>query len=281
MFELVDDSIQFNSIQYLCLQKSQLGEMAGLREIYDEVGHPEHKLRLERSEDHFICGGCKEPGFGLRYKCPEENCNYILHDECGLGLEYGVPPAQRFFRNCDFKFHRQNPLPRTRICDICALDIRGFLYQCSHGDNDLHPHCANLPLTITLPDSNEVIELRQKIKSKCLKCQRKERTSGKVQGLSYVSSDGNLCYHVACLKEACLDNWKKGYFQLDVLANEDNKILALQNLAPNQVARPNKAQSSNAMKGIRLLITFLKLIVSAILGEPFTLVSTLFQISQN
>ncbi|MBA0629670.1 hypothetical protein Godav_024188 [Gossypium davidsonii] len=211
--------------------------MAGLLEIHDKDGHPEHKLKLERSEVPFICGGCKELGFGLRYQW-------------------------------------------TRICDICALDIRGFLYQCSHGDIDLHPHCASLPLTFTLPDSNELIELRENTKSRCLKCQRKER-AGKVQGLSYVSSDGKLCYHVACLKEACLDNWKRGYFQLDVLANEENKILALQNLAPNQVVRPSEGQSSNAMKGIKLLITFLKLVVSAILGEPFTLVSTLFQIAQN
>ncbi|TYJ16270.1 hypothetical protein E1A91_A10G240500v1 [Gossypium mustelinum] len=255
--------------------------MAGLLEIHDKDGHPEHKLKLERSEVPFICGGCKELGFGLRYQCPNMNCNYILHDECGFGLQYRRPPTQKFFKKCDFQFHQQNPLLGTRICNICALDIQGFLYQCSHGDIDLHPHCANLSLTITLPDSNEVIELRENTKSRCLKCQRKERASGKVKGLSYVSSDGKLCYHVACLKEACLDNWKRGYFQLDVLANEENKILALQNLAPNQVVRPSEGQSSNAMKGIKLLITFLKLVVSAILGEPFTLVSTLFQISQN
>ncbi|MBA0871679.1 hypothetical protein Goshw_028891 [Gossypium schwendimanii] len=254
--------------------------MAGLLEIHDKDGHPEHKLKLERSEVPFICGGCKELGFGLRYQCPNMNCNYILHDECGFGLQYGRPQTQKFFKKCDFQFHRQNPLLKTRTCDICALDIQGFLYQCSHGDIDLHPHCANLSLTIALPDSNEVVELRENTKSRCLKCQRKER-AGEVQGLSYVSSDGKLCYHVACLKEACLDNWKRGYFQLDVLANEENKILALQNLAPNQVVRPSEGQSSNAMKGIKLLITFLKLVVSAILGEPFTLVSTLFQISQN
>ncbi|MBA0750049.1 hypothetical protein Gogos_003913 [Gossypium gossypioides] len=255
--------------------------MAGLLVIHDTDGHPEHKLKLEKSEVPFICAGCKELGFGLRYQCPNMECDYILHHECGLGLGYGRSPTQKFFKKCDFQFHRQNPLPGTRICDICALDIRGFLYQCSHGDYDLHPHCASLPLTFTLPGSNEVIKLREKIESRCLKCQRKERASGRVQGLSYVSSDGMLCYHVACLKEACLDNWTMGYFQLDALANEERKILALQNLAPNQEVRVRAGQSANAMRGIRLLITFLKLVVSAILGEPFTLVSTLFQISQS
>ncbi|MFQ6646979.1 hypothetical protein Gotur_019201 [Gossypium turneri] len=106
--------------------------MAGLLEIHDKDGHPEHKLRLERSEVPFICGGCKELGFGLRYQCPNMNCNYILHEECGFGLENQLPLTHKFFkRSCDFQFHRQNPLPGTRICDICALDIQGFLYQCS------------------------------------------------------------------------------------------------------------------------------------------------------
>ncbi|XVF83656.1 hypothetical protein PTKIN_Ptkin16aG0507600 [Pterospermum kingtungense] len=126
------------------------------------------------------------------------------------------------------------------------------------------------------------IRLSKEIKSKCLKCQTKKRQEDKVQGLAYVSSNGSFCYHVACLKEPCLDNWKKGYFKLDVIANDENKSLALQNLAPKEVAlRRDQGQSSKAMKRVKWLIIFLKLVVSAIFGEPFTLISALFQISQN
>ncbi|XP_022747995.1 uncharacterized protein LOC111297604 [Durio zibethinus] len=170
---------------------------------------------------------------------------------------------------------------RRQILRRLCLDIQGFLYQCFRVKNphDLHPCCANLPLFFSLPDTDMEIYLCEEIKSKCLKCQSKKRSSGKAQGLSYVSSDGKFCYHVACLKEACLENWKKGYFQPDVIADDKNKSLALQNLAPKEVALVRDGgQSSNAMNGIKWLIIFLKLVVSAIFGEPLTLISTLFQI---
>ncbi|MBA0780803.1 hypothetical protein Gotri_004861 [Gossypium trilobum] len=86
----------------------------------------------------------------------------------------------------------------------------------------------------------------------------------------YVSSDSKLCNHVACLKEACLENWKKGYFRLDVITDDENKSLALQNLAPKHIVLESKDQSLKARKGIKWVIIFLKLVVSA-------LISTLFQ----
>ncbi|KAA3481818.1 TMV resistance protein N-like [Gossypium australe] len=73
-----------------------------------------------------------------------------------------------------------------------------------------------LPPVFSLPESDTEIYLRKEIKSKCLKCQSKKRSSG----LSYVSSDGKLCYRVACLKEACLENWKKGKEDLNSLMHE-------------------------------------------------------------
>ncbi|MBA0870039.1 hypothetical protein Goshw_028011, partial [Gossypium schwendimanii] len=121
----------------------------------------------------------------------------------------------------------------------------------------------------SLPDSDTEIYLCQEIKLKCLKCQSKKRS-----GLSYVSSDSKLCYHVACLKEACLENWKKGYFRLDVITDDENKSLALQNLAPKHIVLESKDQSLKARKGIKWVIIFLKLVVSA-------LISTLFQFFEN
>ncbi|XVF83654.1 hypothetical protein PTKIN_Ptkin16aG0507400 [Pterospermum kingtungense] len=323
----------------------------------DDDGHP-HQLELKKSQVPFFRDGCKE-----------------------LGWDSNL--------------------------DACALNVQGFLYQYSHGDVDLHPCCANLTPVFSLPDTVMEIRLIKEIKSKCLKCQTKKRPEDKVQGLAYVSSNGSFCYHVACLKEACPDNWKrlkelgklkhlcgrlsisglknvgcardakdanlkskirlrelefiwkkhvydnevldqvehdkevleqlephtnlehlvicfyrgtrfpewvgrssfsnvvslelfyckyclllpplgqlsslkslsiKGfagvvavgdefYFKLDVIANDENKSLALQNLAPKELAlRRDQGQSSKAMKRVKWLIIFLKLVVSAVFG---------------
>ncbi|TYJ16271.1 hypothetical protein E1A91_A10G240600v1 [Gossypium mustelinum] len=248
--------------------------MPTLLKIHDLDGHPEHELEWKKSEVPFICNGCKELGFGVCYQCPDMNCNYILHEECRIRRP--TPPFQKFFEDCNFQFHPENPLG-PRKCDICTLDIQGFLYQCSYGEHNLHPHCTSLPPVISLPDSDMSIYLRRRIQSKCLKCQSKKISSSRVQGLSYVSSDGKLCYHVTCLKQASLEAWKRDYFNLDVNANDEEKSLALQNLSPKLVVRPSGEQNSKAMKGFKLLIKFIKLLFSALLGDHFTLFSTLFQ----
>ncbi|KAK8671719.1 hypothetical protein V6N13_038306 [Hibiscus sabdariffa] len=240
-------------------------------------GH-QHELTPAKSEVPFSCDGCKELGFGSCYQCPVTNCSYIVHKECHN------PPltlsSHQFFQSSHFQFHEESPTgPGTRICDVCVSDIHGFSYQCSRGKHDLHPRCANLPPAFSLPDSDKAIYLCDEIKSRCLKCQSKKRSSGKVQGLSYVSSDGKLCYHVACLNKALVENWRNGLLTPDANANgESSRSLELQNVAPNQVARP---QSSRAMRKLKWLITFLKLVVSALLGDHFTLVSTLFHFFQN
>ncbi|KAL4297992.1 hypothetical protein GQ457_12G031690 [Hibiscus cannabinus] len=234
-------------------------------------GH-RHKLVPAKSEAPFSCDGCKELGFGPFYRCPNTNCDYIVHTECHIPLP--TISSHQFFKRCNFKFHKESPTGSgTRICDVCASDIHGFSYQCSRGDLDLHPHCANLPRAFSLPDSDTKIYLCEKIKSRCLKCNSKKRSCGKVQGLSYVSSDGKLCYHVACLTEAHVENWRNGHLKLDATANgKSTRSLELRNLAPNQVAR---TQNSKAMKRIKWLMTFLKLVVHAIFGDYFSLLSTL------
>ncbi|WRX12986.1 DC1 - like 10 [Theobroma cacao] len=222
-------------------------------------GHP-HQLELKNNKVPFYCDGCMELGFGFCYQCPNKDCDYILHETCGIRRPQTF---HKFFETCDFKFHKENPLGGTRVCDACALEIQGLLYQCSHGDKDLHPCCANLPPVFSLPGLDMEIYLRKEIESKCLKCQSRKRSSGKVQGWSYVSSDGAYCYHVACLRGALLENWKLGYFQLDVAAaaDENTKTLALQKLAPKEVALQGRGQTSKATKGIKWLIIFLKLII--------------------
>ncbi|KAK8671724.1 hypothetical protein V6N13_038311 [Hibiscus sabdariffa] len=239
-------------------------------------GH-RHELVPAKSEAPFSCDGCKELGFGPCYRCPNTSCNYIVHIECHIPLP--TISSHQFFKGCNFKFHKESPTgPGTRICDVCASDIHRFSYQCSRGKYDLHPHCANLPPSFSLPDSDTKINLCEKIKSICVQCKKKKRSSGKVQGLSYASSDDKLRYHVACLNEAHVKNWRNGQLKLDFSCNEESSSLELQNLAPNQVAR---TQNSKAMKRIKWLITFLKLVVSALFGDHFTLISTLYHLFQN
>ncbi|OMP00155.1 putative protein binding protein, partial [Corchorus capsularis] len=110
--------------------------------------HP-HQLEWKNSQVPFICDGCKELGFGLCYQCPNKGCNFILHEECGIRRP---PTFLPFLNTCNFQFHKKNPLEGTRVCDGCALDIRGFLYQCSSrpDPHDLHPSCANLPSAFSL-----------------------------------------------------------------------------------------------------------------------------------
>ncbi|MFQ6669539.1 hypothetical protein Gotur_034749 [Gossypium turneri] len=238
-----------------------------------------HELQLKNSEGLFICNGCKQLGFGNCYKCPWLLfCNYVIHVACIS--EDGTPLSNSLFKNCKFQFYRENPLTVAPTCHICALDIKGRMYHCSKGKYSLHPYCATLQTTFSLRDSDMKIKLRSGtklnfFKSKCLKCDRKNRSSNDLQCLSCVSSDGNLCYHVACMKEACRDNWIKGYFRPGSETNEQSKFLALQNLAPKVV--PSSVGQTSEVS----LIRFLKLVVYAILGEPFDLIAPLFQPSRS
>ncbi|XP_021277310.1 uncharacterized protein LOC110411469 [Herrania umbratica] len=229
--------------------------------------HP-HQLELKRSQVPYYCDGCKEPGFGLCYQCPNKNCNFFLDEECGINLP---SHSHQLLQNCHFKFYKENPRRHLRICDACGKVIQGFLYQCSHKPgHDLHPCCAKLPLSFS--DNGMEICLRNEVNSKCLKCQSKAKFSW-----FYVSKSGEYCYHVACMKEAWLENWKKDYFQLDAAKNGN---LVLQNLAPKEVA-PRDGQSSKVKKGMKWLIVFLNLVVSAIFGDPLSLISSMFQFYQN
>ncbi|KAG8480315.1 hypothetical protein CXB51_024701 [Gossypium anomalum] len=233
--------------------------MPGLDKQKDKE-HP-HKLYLETRNGLFTCDGCKELGFGNCYKCPLAICDYVLHVACIS--ENGTPLSNSLFENCKFQFYQKNPSTAAPTCLICAFQIQGRMYHCSERKYSLHPYCATLPMAFSLPGSNMKIKLRRDVKlnffkSKCLKCGKKSRSSGNVQCLSYVSSDDNLCYHVACMKDVCLDNRKKGYFRPGIPTNEQSKFLALKNLAPKVEL------SSDGQKSKVLLITFLKLVVYAL-----------------
>ncbi|KAI9156266.1 hypothetical protein LWI28_003250 [Acer negundo] len=49
-------------------------------EVIRQDSHPHHELELKSYTKSYTCDGCKEFGFGSRFRC--EQCNFDLHKEC-------------------------------------------------------------------------------------------------------------------------------------------------------------------------------------------------------
>lgn len=74
-----------------------------------------HELQLINYEANYGCNGCKEPGFGPRYRC--ELCNYDLHKECMFTND---TCRHDFFRDATFVFMEHPPIsPPTITCFLC------------------------------------------------------------------------------------------------------------------------------------------------------------------
>jgi hypothetical protein len=236
---------------------------------YTEIEHSSHShvLVLKSAQEPYKCDGCKEVGFGPCFKC--EECNFNLHEECARPQPSGFHP---FFPKCDFRFYENTPRPghRDRICDACGKDVQGFVYQSldKHA-NDLHPCCMNLQRTLI--GDGVTLHLRDNVATKCLKCGCKE-ASINFKGWSYESSCGQYSYHVACVKDLILENWRRSYF--------DGNNTALQITVPNQdIVQQTGGSSSrmNVRKYLKMAKVALKLIISAIIGDPTTLIATFIQ----
>ncbi|XP_031259634.1 uncharacterized protein LOC116117754 [Pistacia vera] len=237
----------------------------------DHFSHS-HRLKLMPVEAPYQCDGCKELGFAPCYQCTM--CSFHLHEECARA-EPNI--SHKYFKKCNFKFYEENLRGGVRICDACGKDIQGFLYQCSHEKAfDLHPCCAKLKETLTGPEGIKLY-LSNKVQLKCLKCQRK-KTSNRVKGFSYVSSSGKYCYHVACVKDLIVDNWRRAHFSG---ITEVNGHLALQNIAvPSQEVALLSGQSSMLRKAktfCKKALLYIRLVVSAIFGNPTDLIFAILE----
>ncbi|KAK9282652.1 hypothetical protein L1049_010871 [Liquidambar formosana] len=233
--------------------------------VIEHFSHPHLLLWNSAETVPYQCDGCKELGFKACYRCEYVDCDFHLHEECATASS---STFHTFFKKCDFKFNEKAPGECPRYCDACGKDVLGFVYQCTHKKAyDLHPCCVKLQHTIK-GDGIE-LKLSKKVSSKCLKCQSKEVSKG-IKGWSYVSTCGQYCYHVACVKDMVLENWKNGNFvqQSDAI---ELSSLEMQSMVPSQELVMQCGESSSRRKGSRywsVAKLVLQLIISAIFGDP-------------
>ncbi|XP_038889225.1 uncharacterized protein LOC120079114 [Benincasa hispida] len=114
--------------------------------------HLKHELELKKYLKPYTCDGCKEIGFGPRYRC--EKCDFDLHKACSFPKN--SPISHEFFPRSTFKFFKIPPRAChdkcRRICDACTKPINGFMYHCKKRDLDLHPCCENLKINYQIED---------------------------------------------------------------------------------------------------------------------------------
>ncbi|KAB1217861.1 hypothetical protein CJ030_MR3G014729 [Morella rubra] len=146
--------------------------------------HP-HQLISTRAETPYHCYGCQELGFDPCYQCNERQCNFHLHEECAA--------ANHTSTNHPFitggRFVLSSEELQLIFCKV--LNGRGAL---------------GLVLRVGRASKGTA-------PSKCLKCQRK-KASDNIVGWAYVSTCGNYCYHVKCVKELILEKWREFYFRV-------------------------------------------------------------------
>ncbi|KAG9453488.1 hypothetical protein H6P81_006392 [Aristolochia fimbriata] len=225
------------------------------------ISHP-HSIVLENHGKPYRCDGCLEVGFGSGFRC--DPCNFDLHRECAKASSF---TSHRFFgKHVLFKFMERTPGARARYCDACGRDVKGLVYHCEAKGWDLHPCCAHLPEVIR----NEEVELRLKPKkassSKCQRC-GKNKHRNNASGWWYVSTDGEYKFHVACIKNMAVEEWKRrrsaqkaGTTTLALGMSEDDVF-------PLQIARRG-GNGGGFRKYQRILKLVVKLLVSVLVGDP-------------
>ncbi|KAL2895122.1 Diacylglycerol kinase theta [Bienertia sinuspersici] len=161
--------------------------------------HPQHRMVHVNLPNPFICMGCKEYGAGSRFTC--QQCNFELHDFCAL-----APPVLKAH-----PLHSQhqlvfNPKPgkggflRSK-CDLCGKSTKGYIFNCSACNFQLHPCCAMLSGKMNFPiHPHSLVILPTTANSGgagdmlCSECER--RRSGRV----YQCTVCNYYLHAVCAK---------------------------------------------------------------------------------
>ncbi|KAL0373224.1 UNVERIFIED_CONTAM: hypothetical protein Scaly_1004000 [Sesamum calycinum] len=223
---------------------------------------------LKTYQKLFTCDGCKTRGFGERYHC--ELCGHELHREC----RFPHTTISHEFFGCSILTFRDEPFTRygknnrkeySKCCDACGKDICGFSYHCAADNLDLHPTCRNLDRKLVINETVFDLLPAKGSSSKCIWCKKRKISDGKrdVPGWSYLSTCKKYHFHVYCMTEmvyeACMKNGER---------------LGLEKVQLKQLIRHRgSSRSSSVLETIK---TFLKIILSALLGDPTLLISNVF-----
>ncbi|EPS58960.1 hypothetical protein M569_15854 [Genlisea aurea] len=229
---------------------------------YSEIlhfSHPNHVLKLGHADAPFKCDGCKEAGIGAVYRCSRA-CNFDLHAHCAVP---SASIAHPFYTKCSFEFLSRPPGTEARNCNACERRVTGFSYHCRSCGFDLHPCCAKLPMAIDGGDLK--LYLYGHVTAPCHKCGRLGRS------WSYRSSCKKYNLHVACVKEILVDSWREIYGGKGNKRSEGGRIPCLKATLETHV---NHAK----MKGkgemcCQMAALALQFVVSAVLGDPTTLIA--------
>ncbi|KAL5710880.1 hypothetical protein ACHQM5_021391 [Ranunculus cassubicifolius] len=234
--------------------------------IYTDLKHFSHNHNLKPECDGipFRCDGCMEPGWGPRYRC--DGCNYDLHQHCAV---YTATIFHSMCKNNPFKFLQSGP--DNKHCNACGRDVLGFSYRCNDRDYDLHPSCANLPMTGVCDGVEIHLRESHSVKAKCNICGNKESKSGR-RGWSYRSACKKYHFHVSCVIDVGIKNWEEEYFAGRRPGMELTVIPSLQLTAMNYGASSSGGKINKYWRITKLVF---KLIISTVIGDPITGITSL------
>ncbi|KAK1396268.1 Phorbol-ester/DAG-type domain-containing protein [Heracleum sosnowskyi] len=231
--------------------------------------HPEHELVLRNFKKPYHCDGCKQQGFGPRYRCESSNCDYVLHESCMFNSQSAT---HDFYSDCTFKFSYE-PRSCGTWCDACGRNINGFVYHCADKELDFHPCCLNLKNKLVIDDGVK-FKLNDKVTSKCIWCKRKSLKGKSEGGWSYTSKCNQYHFHVHCITELIQESWKRGDYE-----NETTSILSLKDPELRLRRSSNGGSWSRGGKYWKIVKLFMTAVVSILLGDPTAvLATTLFNV---
>lgn len=236
---------------------------------YYHRSHVEHKLELKSFQKPYKCDGCKETGFGKRFRC--DQCDFDLHENCMFLTD---KTSHAFFKGSTFEFFEQPPRQCSRnkhckecerYCDACGKPVKGFVYHCRKKGLDLHPCCSNLKEVVNI--DGKTFRLCESVGSRCFCC-GKVKIEGSVSGIrgwSYISTCNEYHLHVHCVTKMVSEVWKNR----DKVSNDnENECLDLENLKlPKNLAKLRKDDVSGH-KCWRIIKAFFRTIACILMGEP-------------